>query len=48
SEYGRLFSISSIPSYALLGRSRAVIDMSAPKPGADSLKVSIQDALSIP
>lgn len=48
SEYGRLFSISSIPSYALLGRSRAVIDMSAHKPGADSLKVSIQDALSIP
>lgn len=48
SDYGSLFSISSIPSYALLGRSRKVIDMSAPKPGADSLKLGIEGALGKP
>lgn len=48
SDYGSLFSISSIPSYALLGRSREVIDMSAPKPGVDSLKLQIEGALGKP
>lgn len=48
SDYGSLFSISSIPSYALLGRSREVIDMSAPKPGVDSLKLVIEGVLGKP
>jgi thiol-disulfide isomerase/thioredoxin len=45
SDYGALFSISSIPSYALLGRNRRVIDMSAPKPSVDSVRGMIGEAL---
>ncbi len=46
SDYGALYAISSIPSYALLGRGRRVMDMSAPKPAEDSLRGMIKMALS--
>lgn len=45
SDYGALYAISSLPSYALLGRGRRVVDMSAPKPAAEELKGMIEAAL---
>lgn len=47
SDYGALYAISSIPSYALLGRGRRVVDMSAPKPAVDSLRGMIDAQLRL-